>query len=837
MATEGSDAPTLSALSTVQTTLVLGYYDRFNVGDEQYKTTIPLFFGAAFDFEFVCIDDARGVDLSRYELVICGGGDIINPYFMNKVEALLAKYTGPTYAFSVGIPYDNDIAYIDLFDHVVVRSQYDYDKVSRRLGTANVTLMPDCGFLMSSAPKTQETDARRFGVCIATPILLENEEYTKQLASAISMFLSAMPQFECHFFIFNTDPVNLDESDIDGIQKIFGYMDQAALRSCFVRSELIMAHDIVDGLASMAFTVCMRYHSLVFSIKAGVPPIAIVATKKMQQLAIDVGLDKDYMVDVDKMEAVSGVMMKRLLDATELESPDVGRYQSNEVLRHAFGDRKYRQLIIQPSQTQHKSLQETVAACVEILNALYGYTHITMESVFAKGPFLLANMDPTRVARVVCFAITGDYENQCVWGLSQNLFKEDFVLFDAIVYIYDEMHSVNLDPQQEAPESYYPLVLVDKRPMLSIDPFLDSKTINKVHRSGWSFVVNHLRNYQASRFRRPASMIVDTYVERTFHWGFDALMLSGFLPYRSTWIGFVHHTFDETHSTFNCEQLFRNEVFIASLVHCKCLFVLSEYLAKQVRDKLRTKGLDSSVDVKVLTHPTEFVDMTKEFTMTKFMNGDRKLVQVGAWLRNSFSIFILPLFMDKLNPLGISKAALIGNDMSGYYVAPDKFNEIIEAIESVDDGLGPGYTCDETRTLDINSRNKFIEGLINALISQYKSVEIWEKLSNEDYDTLFESSMVFLNLVDCSAANTVLECIVRNTIIVVNRHPALEEVLGKGYPGFYETVVEAALLLADLDRLNACYLWLCNIDKTGLRIDTFVNAVVDISNSIVGKLV
>ena len=56
------------------------------------------------------------------------------------------------------------------------------------------------------------------------------------------------------------------------------------------------------------------------------------------------------------------------------------------------------------------------------------------------------------------------------------------------------------------------------------------------------------------------------------------------------------------------------------------------------------------------------------------------------------------------------------------------------------------------------------------------------RLSDDDYDALLTRNIVFLKLVDCSAVNTVIECIERNTVIIVNRHPALEEV-SKGEEG------------------------------------------------------
>ena len=58
-------------------------------------------------------------------------------------------------------------------------------------------------------------------------------------------------------------------------------------------------------------------------------------------------------------------------------------------------------------------------------------------------------------------------------------------------------------------------------------------------------------------------------------------------------------------------------------------------------------------------------------------------------------------------------------------------------------------------------------------------------LENNDYDNLLSENVVYINLVDASAVNTIIECIVRSTPIIVNKHPAVVELLGKTYPLYF----------------------------------------------------
>lgn len=58
------------------------------------------------------------------------------------------------------------------------------------------------------------------------------------------------------------------------------------------------------------------------------------------------------------------------------------------------------------------------------------------------------------------------------------------------------------------------------------------------------------------------------------------------------------------------------------------------------------------------------------------------------------------------------------------------------------------------------------------------------------------TSIVFLNLYDATINTTVVECIGRNTPLIVNRLPGLEY-LGEDYPLFYDTLEQASVIIAD----------------------------------------
>ncbi|MEX0594867.1 MAG: hypothetical protein WD512_00070, partial [Candidatus Paceibacterota bacterium] len=119
-------------------------------------------------------------------------------------------------------------------------------------------------------------------------------------------------------------------------------------------------------------------------------------------------------------------------------------------------------------------------------------------------------------------------------------------------------------------------------------------------------------------------------------------------------------------------------------------------------------------------------------------------------------------------------------------------------------------------------RNKYIMGLIDAIKDNHHSVKMIENLGNAEYDILLSENIIFLHLVDASAANTVIECLVRRTPLVVNRVPAVEEYMGREYPLFYDTLEEANAILNNLDLLELGYKYLLNYDISKLHINTFI---------------
>ena len=174
--------------------------------------------------------------------------------------------------------------------------------------------------------------------------------------------------------------------------------------------------------------------------------------------------------------------------------------------------------------------------------------------------------------------------------------------------------------------------------------------------------------------------------------------------------------------------------------------MFSKLSAKQIRIELGKLNL--KVPVHSVIHPTETPKV--KFSEQLFINNrKKKIIQVGAWLRDNYAIFRLgggvsPI---RLGEIELHKSALIGKDMNNYYkpssfftkLKYETFNEKIPEIMDIQvfsstnekqksrldvNGFLPkeydgicrgGHSCNDGICRDEISDNKYIKGAIKLL--------------------------------------------------------------------------------------------------------------------------
>ena len=103
-------------------------------------------------------------------------------------------------------------------------------------------------------------------------------------------------------------------------------------------------------------------------------------------------------------------------------------------------------------------------------------------------------------------------------------------------------------------------------------------------------------------------------------------------------------------------------------------------------------------------------------------------------------------------------------------------------------------------------------------------VKMYYTKTYEEYDELLSKNIVFVDLFDAAANNTVIECIIRNTPIIVNKIEGVIDYLGEDYPLYFTTLDEIPQLLT-YKNIEKAYHYLLNMNKEDLNIDQFLKEV------------
>jgi len=274
------------------------------------------------------------------------------------------------------------------------------------------------------------------------------------------------------------------------------------------------------------------------------------------------------------------------------------------------------------------------------------------------------------------------------------------------------------------------------------------------HRSGWKYAFSALADLHNSN-----GILLDAFIERTFHWHPD-----GIHPHLEPWIGFIHvppFVPNWLVSEVSNDSIFALEQWKESFKHCKGLYTLSQYHKRILQTKI-------SIPINNLLHPTEEPQLKWEWKNFQ-RNNEKKIIQVGFWLRRLYSIHLLQA---------------------------DKYQKVFLRKEDAN----IDYLLEKERN-NCEFRDQITVDVVNSVVNI-------NFLSNHDYDILLGENIVFLDLYDASANNSIIECIVRNTPILVNPLEPVIEYLGPEYPFYFNDLAEATQKLQDMELIKKTHQYL-----------------------------
>ena len=262
------------------------------------------------------------------------------------------------------------------------------------------------------------------------------------------------------------------------------------------------------------------------------------------------------------------------------------------------------------------------------------------------------------------------------------------------------------------------------------------------------------------------------------------------------WIGIIHYPEFPKEMNYNSleelTQIVKSSHFKQSIKYCIGIISLSDHLKTYIQkifDELKYNIPNiSNIPIKTILHPTDFNCV--KFDINKFeLNKSKSIIQLGFWLR----------------------------DMKTIYQIKTKYQKI---------WLPGGKYWNEMFQIIYPNHQKYLND---------SSVKIPGFLSNSDYDELLRKNICLLNVFNSSANNTVLECIVRNTPLLVNRNPAIIEYLGIDYP-LYFTDINDLNKLINSKKFKKMIIktidYLEKLDKTKFHIDYFIAEVEDFITNI-----
>jgi hypothetical protein len=813
--------------------VITGYYYEKNLGDDLFLQIAEKIFRRhkltkyniiTDDIQFIKIDSIMTNKVrGKCNKIILFGGETLNSYFIDKLIRFKTKHKCDVYGIGVSCNqlYEELANKINIFDYLVFRNKKDYEYFYDKFKNY-CTYVPDIVFMIKNRLHLPLINfkSNRVGFFPATPMFiglnnLEKNNYLKSIKKIVDYWINK--NYIIHFFCMsNSNKQN--EDDLFLIKKIINLYPKNK-KEMFRLCE--SNNNIFTEIKKMKYNICWRFHSIILSIINRIPFITFSSTPKVKNLLKD-NLIEDLCYTFNSID--KGFEYLKNNRNNIIKKIDKIYKINHNISTKFYKDFSYINLKRSepPFYINNTDIKKLIDTYCNIYKAFRSEID---ENNDYNCNIILYNLNRT---------IDSDYH----FGLKEKLYKGIHNLHSELKWLINDNIIKNNILFYYAANSILKKIQINNKRVNKINKrvnkinmyFINQFDMRGLHRSGWTYVLDNLTFLQDIN-----GIYCDFYLDRTFHWNNLILSRLKHIPYKQNWIGFIHHTTNEEYSDYNTINLFKNVLFIKSLKYCKGLILLTEHLKNEV--ELLMVKMDINIPLFVLTHPTEFVEETKMFSMNNFkLNEEKKIIQIGAWMRDINAIFQIKIN----NESNIQKAVLIGKKMEGYY--SNLNHNLNDNLNTNNNSITPTISRDnkirrviineeknQIINVESNDNEKVNEEVINGVTNGVKIITFQE---NGAYDELLSKNIVFLKLIDASAINTLLECIVRATPIVINKIKPVVEVLGESYPLFYLDISEVKNLVTNKN-IKKAHNYLKRMDKTQFKIETFIKNFQNILNQII----
>lgn len=255
----------------------------------------------------------------------------------------------------------------------------------------------------------------------------------------------------------------------------------------------------------------------------------------------------------------------------------------------------------------------------------------------------------------------------------------------------------------------------------------------------------------------------------------DIINQKGYLD--RPWVGIFHTnrlppTEKIWNSLMSLIQIKMHPNIVSVMQNCRGIFALSKSHRDEINETLKEIEMEHNtifnIPIDVIYFPNADPSTKRLFDKNRFKKNPR-IVQIGQQYRRLTSIFRVRV--------------------------PDSFHKIILEYPH------PHYNMIMDQEISANPLSQ----------TDRRSVQTLPFLDHDAYDDLLSTSVIFLDLISASSNNTVTECMLNETPLVVNRVPSVEEYLGSEYPLFYDALNDVYNLLSDPSIFEKASLYMKNL--------------------------
>jgi hypothetical protein len=818
---------------------VIGYYDHNNIGDSQYKLTITFFLyklnllNSTEDISFIDCDtltDQNNVsNLNPEDIYIIGGGDVLCEYFINTLDFFNNQKFNSTKIISLssGVPYINFsiIKKLNFIDYFFVRSKKDEIKLSVFYPN-RVFYLQDMSFLLKEVTHKMPQINNNLQIFkkadLQTICICPTEFGFKNNIVLFNKFTNLITQLSKHYIIYIYP---FGENDYPFCYKLFKASQN---KHVFLSSNLEENYLLIESFfKKFDFIIPMRFHSVLFSCMYEVPMFPIFSTFKIQKFLSDIDYPYFYFfnntntLNIDSILNQLKIFDKRKNNLNEKFQNIINKFNLQNFIKDAAEYNISDKFLTKSDKSTNYIISNTdIFTSLNKMAGINDFRKITDEEM------------KKRLVKFVSFLIVGNTHSIYNWGLEQKMFNLNYQWQNEFDWIIND-HFINSKH----------IKLAENTNGLFNLTFIDQIDYSKCHRSGWDYVYKNLVQFNNSE----SDLLLDLYIDKTFGWDYAINEYLEIIPYTTKWIGFIHHTFNTEIGKNNIFELFEKPLFLQSLQKCSGLFVLSNYLKKQLVFYLQKYNL--KIPVYFITHPSEIHVSTFNYNTFKtlFKSNKHKVLHIGGWLRNIYSFYKLEI---------PNKYILRGTNNQDYIHSDNVITTLETALKTqlqqqnntnsnissnissntssnVSSNISSNISCNISSNVSTNNNvddyiiSEWNRQFLKDLSKIINSVQIIDKLDNQQYDEILTCNIVFINLLDASAVNTVIECIIRNTPIFINKTEFTIEMLGEKYPLFYNNPLEVLNLL-NLKNIKKAHIYLSKLNKDKYNINTFLQHFTDI---------